>query len=183
MPSYFLRDRSNATSSKKPPQIPPGTSSILLLLSRPPLPGVTVTSLIISCLYTCVSITPSSPREGTIYPVHQAAQLPAEQGLDECRKSSISQQIHEGSDSNFKKLRMALTPFLGLRSYYTIFFFTLPGTKKALGPHSSIDTYTGAQNPAVLLASCVTWVCYILFLSCKVQTAAELLIAHRAALG
>ena len=125
MPSYFLKDRPNATSSKKPPQIPPLPSRILLLFSRPPLPGVTVTSIIISCLYTCVSITLSSPRKGTVYPIHQATLLPAEQGLDKCRKSSINQQIHEDSDSNFKKLRIALTPFLGLRSYYSLFFFTL----------------------------------------------------------
>ena len=125
MPSYFLKDRPNATSSKKPPQIPPLPSLILLLFSRPPLPGVTVTSIIISCLYTCVSITLSSPRKGTVYPIHQATLLPAEQGLDKCRKSFISQQIHEDSDSNFKKLRIALTPFLGLRSYYSLFFFTL----------------------------------------------------------
>ena len=125
MPSYFLKDRPNATSSKKPPQIPPLPSLILLLFSRPPLPGVTVTSIIISCLYTCVSITLSSPRKGTVYPIHQATLLPAEQGLDKCRKSSINQQIHEDSDSNFKKLRIALTPFLGLRSYYSLFFFTL----------------------------------------------------------
>ena len=125
MPSYFLKDRPNATSSKKPPQIPPLPSRILLLFSRPPLPGVTVTSIIISCLYTCVSITLSSPRKGTVYPIHQATLLPAEQGLDKCRKSFISQQIHEDSDSNFKKLRIALTPFLGLRSYYSLFFFTL----------------------------------------------------------
>lgn len=146
MPSYFLKDRPNATSSKKPPQIPPGPSCILLLFSRPPLPGVTVTSVIISCLYTCVFITLSSPREGTVYPIHQAAQLPAEQGLDECRKSSISQQIHEGSDSNFKKLRMALTPFLGLRSYYTLFLHsTREEPRKPLAPTSQLTRTLGLR--------------------------------------